>query len=203
MVRSYQKGKYKYIRNYQPFNFDGLHNFYRYRMLMYQEWRDLYEQGKLNDVQSQFFQARPAEQLFDLHLDPHEVKNLADDLVYQEILLSMRQEFRDHMKEINDLSFIPEPHFLQVGIKNPVQFGRNNKEVIQDLMAIADLQLLPFSAAKPKIKKALHSDHPWVRYWGLIVCSSFGEKAKSFRKKAIKIATMDGENLVRMRAAEF
>jgi len=38
-VRTYRKGKWKYIRNYQGFYPDGLQNNYRYRMLAFQEWR--------------------------------------------------------------------------------------------------------------------------------------------------------------------
>ena len=53
-VRTLRVGKYKYIRNYQPFNMDALFNFYRYKMLAYKEWSSLYREGKLNDVQSQF-----------------------------------------------------------------------------------------------------------------------------------------------------
>ena len=40
LVRSFRKGKYKYIRNYQPFNIDALFNFYRYKMLAFKEWQD-------------------------------------------------------------------------------------------------------------------------------------------------------------------
>jgi arylsulfatase A-like enzyme len=69
LVRTLRKGKYEYVRSYQPFNFDGLHNNYRYIMLAYREWRDLYHKGKLDEVQSQFFRARPAESLFDIELD--------------------------------------------------------------------------------------------------------------------------------------
>ena len=36
MVRSLRKGDYKYIRSYQPFNYDGLMNNYRYIQLAYQ-----------------------------------------------------------------------------------------------------------------------------------------------------------------------
>jgi len=42
-VRSMRKGDIKYIRNYQPFNIDGLWNEYRYRMLAYSEWWELNE----------------------------------------------------------------------------------------------------------------------------------------------------------------
>ena len=38
LVRTLRVGKYKYIRNYQPFNVDALFNFYRYKMLAFQEW---------------------------------------------------------------------------------------------------------------------------------------------------------------------
>ena len=46
-VRTYRKGKWKYIRNYQGFYPDGLQNNYRYRMLAFQEWRELFKKGKL------------------------------------------------------------------------------------------------------------------------------------------------------------
>ena len=42
LVRTLRKGKYTYMRNFQPFNFDGLWNEYRYRMLAYREWWELY-----------------------------------------------------------------------------------------------------------------------------------------------------------------
>ena len=56
LVRTLRKGKYEYVRNYQPFNFDGLQNNYRYRMLAFREWRKLYQAGKLNEAQRQFFE---------------------------------------------------------------------------------------------------------------------------------------------------
>ena len=35
LVRTVRKGRLKYMRNYQPFNFDGLQNNYRYKCLAY------------------------------------------------------------------------------------------------------------------------------------------------------------------------
>ena len=60
---------------------DGLQNNYRYRMLAFAEWRELYKAGKLNACQRQFFEPRPAEQLFDLSQDPHEVNDLSQTLL--------------------------------------------------------------------------------------------------------------------------
>ena len=56
LVRSIRKGKYQYIRNFQPYLPDGLQNNYRYKMLAYTEWRDLFNAGKLTGVQRQFFE---------------------------------------------------------------------------------------------------------------------------------------------------
>ena len=91
LVRSVRKGKYKYIRNFQPFNVDGLYNFYRYKMLAYKEWLNLFHEGKLNDIQSQFFLPRPAEALFDLEKDPHETKNLANAEEHKITLANLRE----------------------------------------------------------------------------------------------------------------
>ena len=202
-VRSFRKGKFKYIRSYQPFNFDGLHNFYRYKMLMYSEWKDLYQRNQLNDLQGQFFQKRAAEQLFDLEQDPHETRNLVNETAYLETLKEVRQAFQVQMKSLPDLSFFPEPYFLNAGIQNPTQFGQDNKGLISELMAIADLQLLPFEQVQDPLQEALSSANPWKRYWGWIVCSSFEKEASSFIGLAEKMAEKDPENLVRVRAAEF
>ena len=46
MCRSLRKGRWKYIRNYQGYYPDALQNNYRYRMVAYQQWRKLYQEGK-------------------------------------------------------------------------------------------------------------------------------------------------------------
>jgi len=91
LVRTLRKGRYEYIRNYQPFNFDGLQNNYRYKMLAYAEWRDLYAAGKLNAAQRQFFESRTPESLYDIAVDPHETKNLAADPKYSSVLADLRE----------------------------------------------------------------------------------------------------------------
>ena len=202
-IRTYRKGNLKYIRNYQPFNIDGLQNNYRYKMLAFSEWRELYHADKLNPVQQQFFKRRPAEALYDLSLDPHETKDLSEDIVYRSKLEELRKEFDQMLERMPDLSFFPEPYFLTEGLMNPTTFGQKNKGRIKKLKATADLALMPFAKAQKKLAKALKNTDPWIRYWALIVCSTFGEKAASFYMDAQQMATKDSENLVRMRAAEF
>ena len=203
LVRTFRKGKYKYIRNYQPFNFDGLFNDYRYKMLAYREWRAMYQAGELNAVQSQFFEPREAEALYDIEKDPHETNNLADDPKSASVLRDLRQRLTNQVKEISDLSFLPEPAMLSEALSNPVQFGRENQDRIGKLVDTANLSLLPFAKAKSGIAKAFKSNDPWVRYWGAIVCSSFGKEAWSFTETAKNLVKNDVNNLVRVRAAEF
>ena len=203
LVRSVRVGKYKYIRNYQPFNVDGLYNFYRYKMLAYKEWYKLFQDGKLNDVQSQFFKPRAPEALYNIDEDPHEIKNLAKDKNYIEILLDLRTKLNDHLVSINDLSFIPEPHLLKNGLDDIVSYSEKNKDLISRLIKISDLSLNDYKQVSSKIQDALNDINPWVRYWGLIVSSSFGSKALENKEQINSIFENDPENLVRMRAAEF
>ena len=203
LVRSVRKGKFKYMRNYQPFNVDGLYNFYRYKMLAYKEWYKLYQDGKLNTVQSQFFEARLPEALYNIDEDPHETNNLANDKNYNETLMELRNELNNHLVSINDLSFLPEPHLLKNGLQDIVGYSEKNKDLIKRLIETSNLSLYDYDEVSSKLKDALNDDNPWVRYWGVIVNSIFGNKALENTEKINFIFENDPENLVRMRAAEF
>lgn len=203
LVRTLRKGRFHYVRSYQPFNYDGLHNFYRYKMAAYRQWRNLYHQGALNENQKAFFEPRSPEGLYDLTKDPHQLHNLAGEPAYAAKLSEMRGLMQQRVKSMPDLSFIPEPIFLSEGGNNPTRYGQDKKEEIARLTDIADLTLVPFPAAKQGIQNALESDSPNERYWGLIACSTFGTQAASFYEKAAEIAASDKNHLVRTRAAEF
>ena len=53
-------------------------------MLAYKEWYTLFQDGKLNDIQSQFFKPKSPESLYNIEEDPHETKNLANDIAYND-----------------------------------------------------------------------------------------------------------------------
>jgi len=203
LVRTLRKGKYEYVRSYQPFNFDGLQNNYRYKMLAYVEWRELYHAGKLNDVQRQFFEPRAAEALYDIEADPHETKNLATEPAFAEITAQLRNRLQAIVKGLPDLSMYPESYLVDHAFDNPVAFGQAHISDIAKLVDIADLSLISFDAAAKSIEQALRSSDPWQRYWALIACSSHGDAARSFVPMAKELAAQDLELLVRVRAAEF
>ena len=204
LVRTLRKGNFEYMRSYQPFNFDGLQNNYRYRMLAYAEWRSLYlTSQQLNPVQGQFFRSRAPEALYNLEDDPHETINLLENPTYAQTLEDLRQRLARRVKSMPDLSFYPESYLVEAAFDGPSRFGQAHKDDIGRLVDIADLSLIPFEMARTSIEAALNSDNRWQRYWGLIACSSHGEAAGPLIEKAKQLATADPERLVRVRAAEF
>jgi uncharacterized sulfatase len=200
--RSLRRGKWKYVRHYTPFYPESLQNNYRYNMLAYREWRQLFREGKLQDTQLQFFQEKQPEALYDLSRDPHEINNLANEPADRETLVELRERLQQRLREMPDLSFYPESEVIEHAVSHPIEFGRQHQAEIATYLAVADLQLQPFDDARDDLVAALHADDPWQRYWGLIVLSAFGEQARSASDEARRLLK-DDEPLVRMRAAEF
>ncbi|GGZ87959.1 sulfatase-like hydrolase/transferase [Algibacter mikhailovii] len=203
MVRALRKGKYKYIRNYQAFNFDGLMNEYRYKQPGYREWKNLYEAGELNAIQSQFFEPKPVEALYDLEADPYETNNLANKEGYANTLLEMRENLNSRVKNMPDLSFYPEFYLIENAFENPTRFGQRHKTDIQNYIDIANLSLGNFNSVKSKIETSLKSSDPWIRYWALITCSNFGKDAIALKDQIKTMSITDNEAINRVRAAEF
>lgn len=203
MVRSVRKGRFKYMRSYQPYNMDGLMNNYRYRMLAYQQWQEMHKQGNLNNIQSQFFQDRPAELLFDVEADPFETTNLATDPAYAEVVASLHDTLHHWMVHLPDLSLYPEHFLIQNAWENVLQFGQQHQQEIVTYLNTADLVLQQFESAKPDLQAALSSEDPWQRYWALVVSSQFGDKAAEFLPQIKEMAQNDPQLINRVRAAEF
>jgi uncharacterized sulfatase len=200
-IRSLRKGKYQYIRYFQPFLPDGLQNNYRYRMLAFTEWRKLFQAGKLSGPQLQFFQGKPVEQLFDTEADPHEINNLADDPKHSNALKDLRGRLATQMRAMPDLSFYPESKLVGI-MDDPVGFGQQHKTEIALMADVHDLALLPFSEAKLKLAAALESDNAWLRYSAAMTCSEIGKEATGLAA-TVEPLLKDESLIVRVRAAEF
>ena len=108
-MRAVRTSQYKYIRNYFPAIPYMQHN--PYKEENYPTWnlvKDLYKQGKLDTAQALFASpVKPIEELFDLHADPDEVHNLADDPAHKKTLGELRALVDGFVKE-NDGRVTPE-----------------------------------------------------------------------------------------------
>ncbi len=109
-IRCIRTQRYKLIRNYHPelpyMQFNG------YKKLQYPLWtliRILAEKGKLSDAQQHFLQeTRPAEELYDLRTDPHEINNLADDKQYDAVQNDLREKLDVWIDSTGDMGETPE-----------------------------------------------------------------------------------------------
>ncbi len=203
MVRSVRKGNYKYIRSFQPFNFDALSNDYRYKLPTFQQLRQMYAAGELNETQEIFFKPKGAEMLFDLSVDPYELNDLSGDESMQGVLRELREEMIDWQEDNNDLGLIPEFYWVREAGTATVAYGKANSAKIKGYLKVANLQLESYDKAQKGIAKALSSDDMVERYWALNVCSSFGREAAEFVTTVRDIAANDSEAVNRVRAAEY
>jgi arylsulfatase A-like enzyme len=106
-VRSVIGERYHYIKNFmtdrplaQPSFRDSWPEIVRAK--------EMYERGELTPAQALPYGPRPAEELYDLQEDPHELVNLADDPDNQEILKEMRQLVEEWIEETDDKGQYPE-----------------------------------------------------------------------------------------------
>ncbi|MEM9644708.1 MAG: sulfatase-like hydrolase/transferase [Planctomycetota bacterium] len=202
LIRSLRVGDWKYVRHFEGYLPDGLHNFYRYKMLAFDEWRKRHHAGQLDEIQDRFFQSKPAESLYNLSTDPHEINDLASQPEHAERLIDLRNRLMDRMKTMPDLSLFPEKVLYETAMEDPVRFGREHSERINRLLEVANLSLLPFDDSEDRLRRAMGSDDPWERYWALTACSQFGKQALALRRSA-QDRLDDSEPLVATRAAEF
>jgi len=70
---------------------------------------ELFAKKKLTDEQARLWRKdRPAEELYDLNKDPHELHNLADAPNYQEQLMKMRTQLNEWIKKTDNKGKYPE-----------------------------------------------------------------------------------------------
>ena len=103
-IRCVRTKRFKYIRNFFPNR--PYMQFNSYRRCNYPVWtllEILYVMGKLTPEQAQFAgPSRPAEELYDLRIDPHEVYNLAGDPKYKTDLEKLRGQLDTWIQTTGD-----------------------------------------------------------------------------------------------------
>ncbi len=110
-IRSVRTPEFKYIRNYlnerpllQPCA-------YKDAKAIVQKLRELHAAKKLDDLTEKllFADSRPAEELYDLKADPHEVNNLAAAPKHKATLEAMRKRLAEWEEKTDDKGRKPEP----------------------------------------------------------------------------------------------
>jgi uncharacterized sulfatase len=109
-IRCVRDQEYKYIRNYFPnlaYTQTNLYKLRQYPVWSLLQW--LHAQGRLTPAQERFMaETRPAEELYDLRADPHELENLAESPAHNGVLNRMRRRLDEWVESTGDQGEVPE-----------------------------------------------------------------------------------------------
>ncbi len=111
LIRTVRDKRFRYVRNFMPWQPYSQDIAYMNEMPTMQEWRRLHAEGRLTIPQANWFRQKNVEELYDTEIDPYEINNLAADPRYVITLERLRVWLEGWMREIGDVGLIPEPLF--------------------------------------------------------------------------------------------
>ncbi len=202
MMRAVRDKKYKYIRNYMPMRIYGQHLNYLWKMPATQSWEQAYKDGKCDEIQSIFWNPKPAEELYDTEADPWEVQNLVDNPDYQEVLTRMREATDKWIFDMRDSGFMPEGELLEKAKEKTLyEVVHDPSYALDKIKETADMAISRNPEHLAELVNRLSDENSTVRYWAATGCIVLGEKSQSAVPDLIK-ALQDPVPDVRVAAAE-
>ena len=195
-TRSTTDGRFVYVRQFMPHLPYGQFLNYMFQQATTRVWSDLHAAGKLNELQSRFWQRKPFEELYDLQSDPWETKNLAADSPHLADLERLRTAQDAWMLEKRDLGLIPEAQRLALAKDGSTADACQEVPLLEILNAAktaADLSL-----GAEKLAPLLQSPNATIRYWGALGHLMRGKADAA----ALKPLLTDSDASVRIAAAE-
>ncbi len=205
IIRSVRDSRYRYVRNFEP-----LKPYYQYmntpeKGATMREIRRAEESGSVPGAVALFTaRTKPAEELYDLENDPHEIRNLADDPAHAAKLKEMRQALADWQNEVGDIGLIPEAEIeiqeQAAGSRFEILHrGGDSTDSLGRLVEIATKASMGAGALDDLIS-GLDDDDPSIRYWSATGIGNIGAEG-SRAKPAISAALDDSSPSVRIAAA--
>jgi N-sulfoglucosamine sulfohydrolase len=114
MMRSARDARFLYIRNMVPELPYAGHIIYRNQSAIMQEWLRLQVAGILTGPAALWMRShRPAEELYDVQADPHQIRDLSGEPGHRATLERMRRAVTDWMGRIDDQGLIAEAEMIQ------------------------------------------------------------------------------------------
>ena len=106
-TRSVIGKRYHYMRNFMT-DRPLAQSSYRSKWPAFVRIQEMHDRGELTDAQALPYGERPAEELYDLHNDPHELVNLVDDADHRAILTEMHKLLDAWIEDTGDKGQFPE-----------------------------------------------------------------------------------------------
>ena len=186
VIRAVRDKRFRYIRNYEPFK-----PYYQFMNTPEQgatmrEIRRVHAEGDLPAAAELFMADRkPAEELYDLVADPHEVNNLAADPQFASDLERLRETHLDWVVKTRDIGLIPESEIVR---REEVAKNRYSilldveQSLIERIRNVANLAISGGSDFGP-LEKALNDEDSVVRYWAAIGAGNMPDRAGAARAR--------------------
>jgi len=112
-VRAARNHRYKYIRNFHPELPFVQKIQYREQIPVMRELMRMHAAGTLDaDAALWWRQQKPLEELYDTETDPYELKDIAQDAVYHDALMELRNAMDLWLSEVGDLGAMPERELI-------------------------------------------------------------------------------------------
>jgi arylsulfatase A-like enzyme len=128
MSRAVRDDRFIYIRNFHPERPQGAYLDYMFQTPTTRVWKQMFDAGELNAVQSVFWKPKASEELYDLKADPYQTNNLAMEPSQKETLERLRGAVKSWMIDVCDLGLLPEGEvFERAGRNAPFTFGHDAK----------------------------------------------------------------------------
>lgn len=202
LVRAVHDKEMLYVRNYMPQRIYGQHLWYLWRAPSMQSWEEEYLKGDLNKIQQSFFEAKPAEELYNLADDPHTVNNLAQNPEYENHLIRLRDANKEWIRKKNDLGFIPEGIIDDVrGERTLYEAVRENNIPIEEIIEIAEIATLDPHENITELAERLDHGDPSVRFWAAMGLANTQKQASDYEDKLLQKSD-DPSGVVRVAIAE-
>lgn len=180
LMHTARSPQYRYIRNYYPERIYGQHIAYLWQSRAVRNWEKLKKVDKLNDVQSAYWKTKPYEELYDVVKDPHNIKNLANDPKFSEVLAQMSMATNNWIAETKPLDVFPEPMVVDIDKKSVL--WDSIKGGNYPLMKIHEVARMSARASKKDFKTLLsytHDKNPVIAFWAIKSMFQFGKELKT------------------------
>ncbi|GAA4433034.1 sulfatase [Ravibacter arvi] len=169
LSRTVRDKKFRYIRNYIPHRVYAQPLEYLWKAQSVPSWEAAYKAGRLNEIQRKFWEEKPAEELFDIENDPHNVHNLAGDPKYRNTLERFRKANRDWMLASKDVGFIPEARLSEISKSGSLaDYAKSGAYNLEKVLEAAEIASSRNPEKLTEIIRKLTDPDPVVRYWAVI-----------------------------------
>ncbi len=199
--RAVLDSQYIYIRHYLPhYAYIQPGEIFSDRKRSLRELRRLHQQAALDGEALDMWLPKGVEELYDLHHDPQELNNLAEQAEYQDVKIRMQEELHAWIKEHHDTGFLLEPEMmLRAQGSTPYMMAHTLEQYnVAAVLAAAEMS---GKANEQRLREALNDQDAGVRFWAVMALQAQKEITRRARSGLAALLN-DPSPTVQIAAAE-